>query len=131
MKEKNLILEKTFGFSIMIYKLYKELVIKEKEYIIAKQVLKSGTSIGANVNEAQAAMSKKDFIAKLEIASKEARETQYWIDLLIAVQIVNKENKVIKIIHNEIIAINKILSKIIITTKNKIQDSRFKIKNKS
>ena len=57
---------------------------RKKEYILSKQLLRSGTSIGANVNEAQAAQSTKDFIAKLSISSKEARETKYWLDLLIA-----------------------------------------------
>ncbi len=57
-------------------------MIKEKEYVLSKQVLKSGTSIGANVEEALAGQSKKDFIAKMSIASKEARETKYWLRLI-------------------------------------------------
>ena len=81
MKENNIILDKTFNFSLQIIDLYK-ILNKSKEYIISKQLLKSATSIGANVEEASAAQSKKDFIAKMSIASKEARESRYWLRLL-------------------------------------------------
>ena len=80
MKE-NIIATKTFGFSLNMINLYTQLK-KENEYIISKQLLRSGTSIGANVEEAIAAQSRKDFISKLSIASKEARETKYWLRLL-------------------------------------------------
>lgn len=80
MKE-NIIAKKTFEFSLNIIKLYCELKI-EKEYIISRQLLRSATSIGANVEEAIAAQSKNDFINKMSIASKEARETKYWLRLL-------------------------------------------------
>ena len=80
MKE-NIIATKTFEFSLNVIHLYMQLK-KENEYIISKQVLRSGTSIGANVEEAIAAQSRKDFISKLSIASKEARETKYWLRLL-------------------------------------------------
>jgi four helix bundle protein len=80
MKE-NIIKQKTFDFSLLIIELYKQLVI-EKEFIISKQLLKASTSIGANVAESEAAKSKADFISKLSIAAKEARETKYWIGLL-------------------------------------------------
>ena len=75
--------ERTFSFALEIIELYKFLV-NNKEWVLSKQLLKSGTSIGANVEEAQAGQSKRDFIAKMSIASKEARETRYWIRLLIA-----------------------------------------------
>ena len=65
-----------------IIDLYKYPHYEKKEYVLSKQLLKSGTSIGANVEEAQAAQSKKDFISKMSIASKEARETHYWLRLL-------------------------------------------------
>lgn len=102
---KNLIQEKSFEFAIEIIKLYKELNSKN-ESIISKQLLRSGTSIGANVEEALAAQSRKDFIAKMSIASKEARETRYWLTLLQVSQIVkcelnnetNKINELIKIL---------------------------------
>jgi four helix bundle protein len=77
----NLIANKTFDFSLMIVRLFIQLK-KENEFIISKQLLRSGTSIGANVEEAIAAQSKKDFINKLSIANKEARETKYWLRLL-------------------------------------------------
>ncbi len=80
MKKENVILDKTFDFALSIIELYREMT-NQKEYIISKQILRSGTSIGANVSEATAAISKKDFIAKMSIASKEARETRYWLKL--------------------------------------------------
>ena len=73
--------ERTFEFALEIIDLYKYM-IGNKEYILCKQVLRSGTSIGANVQESQAAQSKADFISKMSIASKEARETKYWLRLL-------------------------------------------------
>ena len=80
MKE-NIIAIKTFDFALSIINLFIELK-KENEFIISKQIMRSGTSIGANVEEAIAAQSKKDFIHKMSIASKEARETKYWLRLL-------------------------------------------------
>ena len=71
----------SFDFSLQIISLYKQLTDK-KEYVLSKQLLRSGTSIGANIEEANAAQSKKEFIAKMSIASKEARETRYWLNLL-------------------------------------------------
>src|SRR3954451_4339785 len=88
MKSENKILELTFNFSLEIIGLYKQL-IQQSEYVISKQLLRSATSIGANVEEADAAQSKKDFIAKMSIASKEARETKYWLRLLNESQIVS------------------------------------------
>jgi four helix bundle protein len=80
--KKNIIMEKSKAFALRIIKLYNYLCKNKKEYIIAKQLLKSGTSIGANVKEAQCAQSKKDFTAKMYIAFKEANETEYWLELL-------------------------------------------------
>lgn len=81
MKTDNKILDLSFEFSLKIIDLYKKL-IERKEFVISKQLLKSGTSVGANVEEAIAAQSRKDFISKMSIASKEARETRYWLRLL-------------------------------------------------
>ena len=78
---ENLILEKSYSFALKIIELYRSLC-EQNEFVISKQVLKSGTSIGANVEEATAGQSKKDFIAKMAISSKEARETNYWLRLL-------------------------------------------------
>ena len=90
MKKENLIADKSFKFAKRIYLLYKFLLEEKKEYILSKQILRSGTSIGANVEEAIGAQSKKDFISKLSIAYKEARETHYWIRLLFEVNIINE-----------------------------------------
>ncbi|MCH8903979.1 MAG: four helix bundle protein [Bacteroidetes bacterium] len=87
MKKENLILNRTFDFSIVIIGLYKTLIGK-KEYVLSKQILRSGTSIGANVEEATAAFSKNDFAYKMSVASKEARETRYWLKLLQKSQLV-------------------------------------------
>ncbi len=87
MKEDNKILSLTFDFSIQIIGLYK-ILVQQNEYVISKQLLRSATSIGANVEEANAAQTKKDFITKMSIASKEARETKYWLRLLDKSQII-------------------------------------------
>ena len=81
MKKENIIKEKSFAFALKIIELYKVLR-EEKEYTLSNQLLRSGTSIGANVEESTAAQSASDFIHKLSIASKEARETKYWLMLL-------------------------------------------------
>jgi four helix bundle protein len=73
--------ERTFEFALLIIELYKFLMSKN-EYVLSKQILTAGTSIGANTHEAQAPQSKKDFASKMAIASKEARETDYWLRLL-------------------------------------------------
>jgi four helix bundle protein len=75
-KEQSIIQKKSFEFALSVIELYK-LLIAQNEYVLSKQLLRSGTSIGANVEEASAGQSKKDFIAKMSIASKEARETLY------------------------------------------------------
>lgn len=80
MKE-NLVKNKSFEFSLQVIQLYKQL-IDEKEFVLSKQLLKAATSIGANIVEAEAAQSKTDFLSKMSIASKEARETEYWLLLL-------------------------------------------------
>ncbi len=90
MKKDNVILEKTFDFALSIIELYKKMT-EQKEYVLSKQILRSGTSIGANVEEAIAAQSRKDFAAKMAIASKEARETRYWLRLLQKSQLVKLE----------------------------------------
>lgn len=87
MKEKNLILDKAFDFALEIISLYK-ILRNNNEFVISKQLLRSGTSIGANVEEGNAAQTKKDFIAKMSIASKESRETRYWLNLLNKSQLV-------------------------------------------
>ena len=82
-QRKNIVREKSFGFAVRIVRLNQYLVEKKKEYTVARQVLKSGTSIGANVEEADNAISKADFSNKISIALKEAKETHYWLRLLV------------------------------------------------
>ena len=87
-EKENIILVKSFDFALQIIALYK-LMTDQHEYVLSKQLLRSGTSIGANVEEASAAVSKKDFIAQMSISSKEARETRYWLRLINKSQLVN------------------------------------------
>ena len=106
MKE-NIILSKTYSFALRIIELYKYLSKEEREYTLSKQILRSGTSIGANSEEAAGSISKKDFRAKFFIAYKEARETHYWIRLLrdsnyinpkLASSLLNDLDEILKII---------------------------------
>ena len=85
----NVVLEKSFAFSVRIVRLDKYLTTKKKEYILSKQLLRSGTSIGANVTEAQRAQSKADFKSKMSIALKEAYETDYWLKLYYKTEYLN------------------------------------------
>ena len=82
MKKDNPLKDKSYAFAVRIVKMYKYLCDKKHEYVLSKQVLRSGTSIGANIVEANGAISKDDFSAKMSIAYKEALETKYWPDLL-------------------------------------------------
>ena len=82
MKTKNVIVEKSKTFAIRIIKLYKYLCDERREFVLSKQLLRSGTSIGANVKEAIRGQSRADFYAKMNIALKEASETEYWLELI-------------------------------------------------
>ena len=115
MKE-NILLDKSFKFAIRIVNLYKYLCNDKKEFILSKQLLRSGTSIGANINESQDAQSKNDFISKLSISLKEARETKYWIELLKETDFLTcqEANSILK----DLTEIIKLLVSIIKTTKN-------------
>tara|TARA_R110000850_G_scaffold213577_1_gene339593 strand:+ start:551 stop:904 length:354 start_codon:yes stop_codon:yes gene_type:complete len=107
--KKYLIEERTFDFALQIIALYQKL-IDQKEYVLSKQLLKAGTSIGANVAEAGAAQSKRDFIAKMAISSKEARETKYWLRLYEKSDLVDIDmTKELKEIQNIINIITKIV----------------------
>jgi four helix bundle protein len=90
MKE-NIIQIKSYAFAVKIVKVHKHLCENKKEYVLSKQLLRSGTSIGANVEEAIGGQSEKDFFAKLTIAYKEARETHYWVRLLTDTEFITKE----------------------------------------
>jgi four helix bundle protein len=112
--EKNPILKLTFDFSLMIID-YCELLDSNKKYIISRQLLKSGTSIGANAMEAQNAESKTDFIHKMKIAAKEAEESQYWLWLCEY----SESYPDVSQLQAKIEEINKILGKILATSKTK------------
>ncbi len=82
MQKENIVQKKSFNFALEIVQLIKKLQTDNKEYVLSKQILRSGTTIGALVREAEHAESKKDFIHKMNIALKEANETRYWLDIL-------------------------------------------------
>jgi four helix bundle protein len=86
----NIIKEKSFNFAVRIVNLNKYLVSNKKEYVLSKQILRSGTSIGANVEEAIGGISKSDFSHKISIAYKESRETHFWLRLLYATEYIDK-----------------------------------------
>ena len=111
----NIIKDKTYQFALDIIRLYKNMR-EQKEFILSKQLVRSGTSIGANVEEASAAQSKKDFISKMSIASKEARETNYWLRLFRDSHIYKHENLDQLIRDSE--EIIKILTSIVKTSQN-------------
>lgn len=115
MGKKNIVKSKSFEFSLKIIKLYK-LLVKEKEFVVSKQLLRCGTSIGANVEEAEAGYSKKDFTAKMSIASKEARETKYWLRLLNYSELTNIN---INPFLNDVEELIRILTAIVKTSQNR------------
>lgn len=88
---ENLLIDKSIAFAARIIKLHKHLIKTQKETVISKQIVRSGTSIGANINEANYGQSKADFISKLHIALKEAAETEYWLRLLLASSYISEE----------------------------------------
>ena len=113
----NIILGKSYRFALEIIRIYKYLVEEKKEYTLSRQLLHSGTSIGANVNEAIAGISKKDFLLKLGITLKEARETVYWLNLLKDSRYLPEND--FTIVHKDCQEIMKILTSIILTTKRR------------
>ena len=106
----NVIMQKSFAFSVRIVNLQKYLTQEKKEYMISRQVGKSGTSIGANIAEAQRAQSTADFVSKLKIALKEANETQYWLQLLHETKYLT--DKEFDSLHGDLLEILKILTAI-------------------
>lgn len=82
MRQKNTVQDKSYKFALRIIKLYKYLISEKQEFVLSKQTLRSGISIGANIEEAIGGQSEKDFLSKMSIAYKESRETHYWIRLL-------------------------------------------------
>jgi four helix bundle protein len=116
MKE-NVVVNKSFKFSVSIIRVYQFLVNEKNEYVLSKQILRSGTSIGANIEEAVGGVSDKDFIAKMSIAYKEARETKYWLKLLHETNYLS--DKLFNTLLEDCEELLKILYTIINTSKNK------------
>lgn len=117
MKKSNIIQEKSFCFAIRIIKLHRFLTEERKEFVLAKQVLRCGTSTGANIEEAIGGQSKKDFIAKMSTAYKEARETDYWLRLFFATQLISE--KEFNSIYFDVEELRKIIVQILKTSKTK------------
>jgi four helix bundle protein len=116
MKE-NVIKDKSFGFALRIVRLYRFLSNEKKEFVLSKQLLRSGTSVGALVRESEHAESRADFIHKLSIAQKEINESIYWLELLKESDYLNQEQ--FTSIHDDATEIIKIITKIIVTSKTK------------
>lgn len=115
--KENVFLKKSFDFAVLVVNTSKELVESKKEFVLSKQLIRSGTAIGALIREAQNAESKSDFIHKLAIAQKECDETIYWLDLLFATSYITQKQ------HQELISLAqellKLLRSSILTTKQK------------
>lgn len=115
-KGENIGMLKSYAFAIRIVNLYKYLIIEQKEYVLSKQVLRSGTAIGALIKESEHAQSKADFINKMNIALKEAYETEYWLNLLKDTKYL--DDKGFRSILEECLELVRLLASIVKTTKN-------------
>lgn len=111
----NVVRDKSFQFALRIVKLYKYLTLEKREFILSKQLLRSGTAIGALIREAEHAESKPDFIHKMAIALKEANETDYWIELLHQSDYVDDSGY--RSIHGDVTELLKLLTSIIKSSK--------------
>ncbi|MCU7919490.1 MAG: four helix bundle protein [Candidatus Thiodiazotropha sp. (ex Epidulcina cf. delphinae)] len=112
----NVVRDKSFRFAVRIVNAARYLQQNHREFVLSKQLLRSGTSIGANIEEAMAGQSRKDFIAKMAIASKETRETHYWIRLLISTGYLNDGREAEKTLINDCIELSKMLTSIVKTS---------------
>ncbi|NDV66575.1 four helix bundle protein [Bacteroides sp. 224] len=127
MKQDNVVVEKSKRFAIRIINLYKYLEDEKYEFVMSKQILRSGTSIGANIREAANAQSKKDFLSKMYISLKETGETQYWLELLVETDFISQ--KQFDSLHPECEELLKLLTSITKSTCQSIQNSKLEIKN--
>ena len=119
MKE-SIIMDKSKNFALRIINMYKYLCVEKREYVISKQVLRSGTSIGANVREGVRGQTKPDFIAKMSVAQKEAEETCYWLELLYESGYINKS--IFESMYMDNLEINRILASIILTARQNLMN---------
>ncbi|MDE6827473.1 four helix bundle protein [uncultured Alistipes sp.] len=119
MKTDNVVSEKSLTFAIRIVRLYQHLTREKHEYVLSKQMLKSGTSVGANIREALRGQSRQDFAAKMNISLKEINETEYWLELLYRTDyITDKEFRSIFADCKELV---RILTSIVKTTREKTE----------
>lgn len=117
--DNNTVADKSFAFAVRIVKLYKYLCDEKKEYVLSKQLLRCGTSIGANIQEGVYGQSKRDFLSKMSISLKEANETRYWLRLLTASNILSEKES--KSILDDCVELIKILTSIVKTTANRVK----------
>ena len=129
MRKDNVVLEKSYALALRMVKLYKYLMEEKKEFVLSKQILRSGTSIGANIEEAMGAQSEKDFLSKVSIAYKEARETKYWLKLLNDSEYL--EEKQAQSLFQDIEEMLKLLGSIQKTMKQKIRNTQSKLRMKN
>ena len=116
MEDKKTVKELSFPFAVRIVKLQQQLVHEKKEFNLSRQVMRSGTSIGANIHEASQGYSRKDFACKMGIALKEAQETEYWLKLLHATEFLKEE--MFESLMADCVQLKKMLSAIVKTVKN-------------
>ena len=109
--------EKSYAFAVRVVKLCRQLIVTQKEFVLSKQLLRSGTSIGANVREGEDGQSRADFLHKFSIALKEANETSYWLDLLHDTGFINDEEY--ESIQTDCMELKKLLTSIVKTTRSK------------
>ena len=119
MADNNLILDESKKFALRVIRLYQFLAEQKREYILSKQVLRSGTSVGANVREAVQAQSRPDFLHKMQIALKEASESEYWLEILYETEYITKSE--FDDMKNKCTELLKLLISIINSSKNNSQ----------
>lgn len=119
MKKENIVVDKSKAFAVRIIRMYQYLSKEKQEYVLSKQVLRSGTSIGANIKEAIRAQSKQDFLFKMNISLKEASETEYWLELLHETDYISDAQ--FDSIHEECVELIKILTAIIHSSKKEVK----------
>jgi len=117
MKTDNIIQQKSYSFAVRVVKMCQHLVTAKKERVLSKQVVRSGTSVGANVEEAIGAQSRPDFVAKVSVAYKEARETKYWLRLLRDTGYLT--DTAFEAVHDEADELCRLLSSILTSTKGR------------
>jgi len=115
-KKVNVVRDKSFGFAVRVINLYKFLQINKHEFTLSKQILKSGTSVGACIRESENAESRADFIHKLGLAQKEVNETLYWLELLNACKYISEDQ--FKSLNSDAVEIIKLLTSVIISLKS-------------